>query len=451
VTSSAALAQRQFHLIGIEGRGMGPVGIIAKFLGADISGCDRTVWPEHHEALLDAGIPVALGHDVSHLAPGATLVRSYVVPDDNPEVAEARRRSALWDRTDLLASVFAERQGVGITGSHGKGTVTALTGAALEAAGIDPLVLLGSEVPYFGGSTRLGSGPLVAEVDDSDLSLAKVTCEVAVVTNLDEDHPHLRIPLSRAVQGVGEFVARATRRVILGPSPRASQLRAYAQTEVWQYGVDFGARIESQANGCTTLTLWAPGVPPTQARLRLLIARAEVNAALAFAVAITLGANAALAAAGLERIDRILRRLEPIPSASGVRVFDDFGGKHPANVRAGLATLRRHYPHAQITAVFEAYGPYLPRWGRRYARALSGADRVVNVPPIFLADYPSNIVIDPTWVSPCRVPLVQARDQADAVALAMANSRPGDVVVFFVQANKSRVMAHNAAQRGGTP
>lgn len=444
------LRDEGFHLFGICGRGLAPLSVVARHLGAEVSGCDRGGTPQIMNYLQTQHMPFATEHSAQHLAPGTTLVATSVARHDVPEIRAAADAGVLWHRTDLLAHVLRARPGAGITGSHGKGTVVALTASALEAAGLDPLALVGVLVPSFGGMTRLGDGPTVAEVDDSDLSLRGVDTDVAVVTNLDDDHPHLDTTLAQAVTAVGEYVARARQRVVLGPSPRADTIEASATAEVWRQGRDFTARTVSVDGPRTVVDLHGPGGERVRTELGLISPKIASNAAVAFATALALGAQAEAAAEGLGRLTSLYRRLEPVGTRDGVRVYDDFGGKHPVAVREGIAQLRRHFPAARITAVFEPFGPYLARWGRRYARALERADRVVLVPPVFLADYGAGAAFDSTWTSAMSSP-VHAVDQTDAVERALESARRGDIVVFFAQANASRAMAMAALGEGTAP
>ena len=444
------LRGERFHLFGICGRGLAPLSVVARHLGADVTGCDRGGTPQIQGYLRGQGMSFATEHSAQHVVPGSTLVATSVARHDDPEIRAAADSGALWHRTDLLAHVLRARPGAGITGSHGKGTVTALTASALEAAGLDPVALVGVLVPSFGGMTRLGDGPMVAEVDDSDLTLRGVDSDVAVVTNLDDDHPHLDTTLAQAVTAVGEYVARAKQRVVLGPSPRADAIEAAAAVEVWRYGRDFTARTVSTHGPRTVVDLHGPGGERTRTELGLITARVAANAAVAFATALALGADAEAAAEGLGRLTLLYRRLEPVGTRDGIQVYDDFGGKHPIAVREGIAQLRRHFPAARITAVFEPYGPYLARWGRRYARALAGADQVVLVPPVFLADYDAGAAFDSGWMGGIRAP-VHAVDHTDAVERALESSDEGDVVVFFAQANASRSMALGALGSGEQP
>lgn len=444
MTVARPLTGERYHLFGIAGRGMTPLALAARHLGAEVTGCDRRGQEETDAALAAAGLAYDREHSVAHVTPGVSFVATSVAPSDEPEVVAAERAGGVLHRTDLLARVLEVRPGVGITGSHGKGTVTALAAAAMEAAGLDPVAVVGVTVPDLGGMVRLGSGPCVAEVDDSDLSLARVATDVAVVTNLDDDHPHLPSSLSEAVAGVGEFVSRARRRVVLGPSPRRERLAAYAECEVWRYRTDFAARTVSADGEGTRLVLTAPDGSRVPALVRLLGPETAANAALAFAAAVAAGAEPEAAAAGLATVGTIRRRLEPMGERDGVRVFDDFGAKHPACVRGGLETLRRHFPGARVIAAFEAYGPYLARWGRRFAKALSLADHVVVAPAVFSADYAAGARFDERWADACTAPLDRATSRAEAARMAMDLARPGDLVVSFAQLGTGRETARAA-------
>ena len=362
---------------------MAPLAVVARHLGAEVTGCDRAGRPDIHAYLAREGIWSQGPHSADHVRPGTTLVATAAASAAEPEIVAADVAGGRWHRTDLLATVLRTRRALGITGSHGKGTVTALATAALAASGRDPLALVGVPVDDFDGLTRLGGGPIVAEVDNSDLSLVSVDTDVAVVTNLDHDHPTLGISLREVVDGVGAFVGRARHRVILGPSPRAAALAEHASAPVWRYGTDFSARVVRERAGVTVVDLAGPLGARERAELRLLTPRAGVNAALAFASALAMGAEPAAAAAGLGDVSSLPRRLGYVGIRDGVRVFDDCGNKHPVSLREGLLALRRHFPDARLTAVLEPYGPFLATWGRRFARTLPLADHVVVLPPAY--------------------------------------------------------------------
>ncbi|MDX6372587.1 MAG: UDP-N-acetylmuramate--alanine ligase [Nocardioidaceae bacterium] len=447
VPDGRPLTGERYHLVGLAGRGMAPLAVAARHLGAQVSGCDHGGLRHYLDFLHAAGIDPATTHSIRHFAGGATVVASSVVPAELPELVAAAAAGRLWHRTDLLARVLATRRSLGVSGSHGKGTVAALAAAALEGAGLDPLAILGVMVPRYAGATRLGAGPIVAEVDDSDLTVSRVCVDVAVVTNLDHDHPYLDHRLADAVQAVGEFVGKARERVLVGPSPRAERLAAHAKVEVWRVGRELTARTMAVGSGETRLELRAPDGVREEATIRLIGPRSGPNAALAFGAALSFGAEPAAAAAGLGTLDRLYQRLEPIVERDGVRIFADYGFKHPVNMRTGLEALRRHFPRARIVAVFEPYVGYLAPWGRRYARALGLAERVVLAPPTGTEDFPDGRPFDPAWYDACPVPVVHA-DKAEALDAGLAECRPGDVLVLF---GRTRTLAEMTEQALAVP
>ena len=130
---------------------MAPLAIAARHLGAEVTGCDRAGQVETDAALAAAGLLYDRDHSEAHVVPGVTFVATSVAPSDAPEVLAAQEAGDVWHRTDLLARLLDVRPGVGVTGSHGKGTVTALAAAALESAGLDPLAIVGVTVPDLGG------------------------------------------------------------------------------------------------------------------------------------------------------------------------------------------------------------------------------------------------------------------------------------------------------------
>jgi UDP-N-acetylmuramate--alanine ligase len=181
-----------------------------------------------------------------------------------------------------------------------------------------------------------------------------------------------------------------------------------------------------------------------RATVRLIGPRTGHNAALAFGTALALGADPAAAAAGLGAVTSLARRLEPVGARNGVRIFSDYGYKHPVNVRTGLAALRRHFPEARITAVFEPYVGYLAPWGRRYAQALGGADHVILAPPATASDFPDGQAFDARWADGCPVRPVRTGGRQEAVEAGLGFCGPGDVLVLFGMPSALSVMTEHA-------
>jgi UDP-N-acetylmuramate--alanine ligase len=185
---------RRLHFIAIGGAGMSGLALVARTLGAEVTGSDRAE-SSYLERLRAAGIEPQLGHDPANVPPDAEVVVSTAVPEDNPELVRARERGQrVIHRGELLAELCAQRRLLAIAGTHGKTTTTAMCIWALRGIGADPAFFLGGELPGAGPSgaaanAAWGEGEwVVAEADESDASFLKLRPEIAVITNLELDH-----------------------------------------------------------------------------------------------------------------------------------------------------------------------------------------------------------------------------------------------------------------------
>ncbi len=184
------------HLVGIGGVGMAALAVLMKNRGWSVTGCDlastpRTRW------LQSLGIPVAIGHDPSHVEGVDLIVATPAVHADSPELKAAKGRVRM--RGDVLAEIVgAAADSIAVCGSHGKTTTSTFTARLLIALGESVEWAIGGETgefPVAGSVCRGRDGVLVVEADESDGTLAKYSAGTLVVTNCEYDHPdHFKTP-----------------------------------------------------------------------------------------------------------------------------------------------------------------------------------------------------------------------------------------------------------------
>ncbi len=119
------------------------------------------------------------------------VICSSAINSINSEYRAAKEKGyPIFHRSDLLAALIEDYHSIAIAGTHGKTTTSSLIGYMLLHSGLDPTIVVGGEVDAWEGNARLGDGPyLVAEADESDGSLAKLSAKIGVVTNIELDHP----------------------------------------------------------------------------------------------------------------------------------------------------------------------------------------------------------------------------------------------------------------------
>src|SRR6185437_8320518 len=177
------------HFVGIGGIGMSGIAEVLLTLGYQVSGSDLKS-TAITERLAKLGAAIYIGHRPENVDEAKAVVVTSALDPANPEVAEARRlQIPVIPRGELLAELMRLKFGIAIAGSHGK-TTTSMVAGILNAAKLDPTVVVGGRVAGLQGSNaRVGkSSILVVESDESDGSFLKLAPIVAVVTNVDREH-----------------------------------------------------------------------------------------------------------------------------------------------------------------------------------------------------------------------------------------------------------------------
>jgi UDP-N-acetylmuramate--alanine ligase len=361
-------AGRRLHFIGIGGAGMSGLALVARGLGAEVTGSDRAE-SSYSARLRDAGIEPRAGHDQPP-PEGAEVVVSTAIGEDNPELTAARAAGArVLHRGDLLGEVSALKRTIAVGGTHGKTTTASMTALALAEAGCDPAFLIGGELRALGTNAAWGGGDwAVIEADESDRSFLKLSREVAVVTSVELDHHSTYRSLGELERSFAQFAQPASV-AVLGPGVDLGLDGSLS------YGIDAG---DLRAESVELLPLGSrfevEGVVielPVPGRHNVL------NALAALAACRAAGVEPAAAAPGLARFTGAGRRFEDHGTTpAGARVFDDYA-HHPTEVRETLAAARTQEP-GRLVACFQPHLYSRTRLlAREFGEALALADLVV--------------------------------------------------------------------------
>jgi UDP-N-acetylmuramate--alanine ligase len=352
--------------------------------GTSVSGSDlrRTPITRRLEAL---GAKVYEGHDAAHVGDAGTVVISSAVPVDNPEFVEAKERGIpVLKRAQVLGQLMEGRLGVAVAGTHGKTTTSAMIAFILEWSGLDPTALVGGELVDWGTNARVGKGScLVAEADEFDGSFLHLEPQVAVVTNVELDHPDHYPSLQSVVRAFRQFLASLPPNgcaIICGDDPQARQLAGPGETLIYGLGPDAGWQATNLSlldGGGHSFDFLSGGTPLATFRLRIPGVHNVMNALGAICAAHRLGVPVQTIREALEEFRGVRRRFELIGATGDVTVVDDYA-HHPTEIAATLATAREAFPRRRIWAIFQphTYSRTKALLGD-FSRALGAADHVV--------------------------------------------------------------------------
>ena len=380
---NAPFAGRALHFVGIGGAGMSGLALVARELGATVTGSDLAE-SSYSERLRDAGIEPATGHDAANLPECAEVVVSTAIPDDNPELAAARAAGAtILHRSDLLGELSRMKRTIAVSGTHGKTTTASMVALALIETGREPAFLIGGELQAGGTNAAWGAGEwAVIEADESDRSFMKLDREVAVITNVELDHHATYGSLSELEEAFAEFAAPASVRV-LGPGVDLS-----GDGDPVTFGIDSGsvrARDVTLGRGSSRFRVeesedaqaGAPGAGGVDVELHVPGEHNVLNALAALAALRAAGVPVAEAAPALAEFRGSGRRFESHGrTESGAEVYDDYA-HHPTEVQATLAAARTLEPRRLVAAFQPHLFSRTKMLARDFGRALALADLIV--------------------------------------------------------------------------
>jgi UDP-N-acetylmuramate--alanine ligase len=258
------------------------------------------------------------------------------------------------------------RQGVAVAGTHGKTTTTGLIAFMLDQAGLDPTFIVGGRLENYGANAHAGQGQsFVIEADEYDRMFLGLKPLVAVVTNVEHDHPDCYPTLADMQEAFQAFVKLLPLEGLLIGYGRdtfvqrlVSERRAAGLPAV-NYGLrrDDDFRADSiQANGAGGSDFLAVkgGSTLGLVRTRLPGEHNVLNALAALAVADYVGVDFNTARNALAEYRGAGRRFEVKGEAGGVTIVDDYA-HHPTEIRATLAAARRRFGDRPLWVMFQPH------------------------------------------------------------------------------------------------
>lgn len=403
--TSRAFAGRRYAVLGLARSGLATVEALVA------SGAGVTAWDDREEArdeamMLNADIGDPLAID---LAGFAGVVVSPGVPLNRHPIAAHAREAHVPVIGDIELFAEARRElpphkVVGITGTNGKSTVTALVTHMLESAGVPTLMGGNIGLPILSQGCLPEGGVYVLELSSYQIDLShSLACDVAVLTNLTPDH------LDRYDGFAGYAASKA----------RLFSLQHRDQVAIVAVDDDPSRMIAGRINHRLHRVSAKDIDPADQARWPALQGPHNAqNAVCAIAVCRTLGLNDEQIKRGLRAYKALPHRMEWVGEAAGARWFNDSKATNAASAAPALAA----FPPAPDQRLHWIAGGQAKGDGLSACRPWFG-----HVKRAYLIGEAMESFADEIGDA---IPVDRAGDLATAVAHAAAAARPGDIVLL---------------------
>ncbi len=452
---------QRIHIIGIGGAGLSAIARILLERGWAVSGSDLRASPLT-DSLRQAGAQLYIGHDARYVQGADMVLTTSAAPADHVEIKAAQARHIpVYKRQDFIGAMLGDYDTIAVAGTHGKTTTTSMIVHILQRAGKDPSYIVGGTMANSGRNAALGAGSaFVIEADEYDNMFLGLDPQLAVVTNVEHDHPDFfKTPaqLQAAFRQFLNTLKRQNQLIACADDDGALQLAEARQSDgslVTTYGIhnpaaDWRAADLQYRGALVTAMISSHGSPQAELTLSVPGAHNVLNALAAIAAASLRGVRPALSAKALRSFRATARRFEIRGERDGVILVDDYA-HHPTEIQVNIEAARLRYPAHQIWAVWQPHTfSRVKQFWSRFISAFAGADRALITPIYAAREAPlagiTSRALAEAMSSHCRADFAPSFD--DAVETLRCSVCPPAVILIF-SAGDANVIADKFLAEG---
>ena len=396
----------KIYFTGIGGISMSSLAVILKKRGLSVVGSDIRS-SEITDFLIKSGIKVRLSHSkeaIMSFAPDLAVF-SLSVDGNNCEYRAAMDMNIpVISRAELLGAIMEDYAiKIGVSGSHGKSTVTSMLGSVLEKAGYNPTILCGANISGNGGLILGNNDYLVYEACEYGDSFLELQPDVQVHLNLELDHTDYFKSEEQIRNSFLKSANSAKKCCVLNlDSENLMLISSKIQTELHTFSCGWDAEyryeISGMKNGKYSFKLYKRNIICGEYFL-LLPGKFNIENAVAAAVAAdVLGIEYEPVSKALSGFSGVKRRLERLEALRGIDVFYDYA-HHPSEISAVRETLSdmgykkisvifAPHTYSRTKSFLNQFAKELSKFDTVYVTDIYGAreSAIVGVSSVALAD-----------------------------------------------------------------
>ena len=334
--------------------------------GKSVAGYDR-VTTSLTDQLTREGIDIHF-EDRSVLIPDAfrnpertLVIYTPAVPENNQQLNYFKNRGfRVIKRAVALGEVFNAARGIGVAGTHGKTSISAILAHILHNSTLGCNAFLGGISKNMNSNLYLdtASAIVIAEADEYDHSFLTLFPEIAVISSMDPDHLDIYRSGENLVKGFETYISqiRGKGKLVLkyGLDPEVPDHVERVTYALDNRDADYYATGVKRDSSWYEFTVVTPDLIIPGVRMRIFGLLMVENALAAITVAHQLGIAPEIIARAVTSYRGVERRFD-CQVETAERIYIDDYAHHPEEIRAFLSSVRSLYPEKKITGVFQPH------------------------------------------------------------------------------------------------
>ena len=376
---------KHIHFIGIGGSGMCPLAEILHSKGYILTGSDNNE-SDPLKRIKNLGIKVYMGHAPENVEGAELIVYSAAIAKDNPELVRAEELGIpTMERCDLLGIITRRFDNViGVSGTHGKTTVSSMITQIFLMNNMDPTAVIGGRLPMINANGCAGeSENMVCEACEFVDTFLHLSPDQAVLLNIDNDHLDYFKTMDNLILSFHKFISMAKKVYLNGDESLCLKAAEEIDSDIITFGLDssndyYAENVHPSKMGMSFDVFNSKG---KLGELELSIPGKHnvYNALAAVAVADCAGVPFEGIKTAIESFTGAGRRFERLGEFDGITLVDDYA-HHPTEIEATLSAAKK-LNHKKVIAVFQPFTfSRTALLKDEFIKALSIADTVILTP-----------------------------------------------------------------------
>ena len=332
------------HLIGIGGVSMSAIAETLNKWGYRVTGSDATRSP-YTDRLVDAGIKVTIGHDLSNSKAADLIIFSAAIKDTDPEMVLAKQFNIPTVTRGEFVGYLTRRyeESICVSGTHGKTTTTSMISLCFLEARLDPTIQVGATLKQINGNCTVGdSDYFILEACEYMENFLRFSPKTEIILNIDNDHlDYFKTfdNIKKAFVKYAELLPQNGALITNADDSACLELKDHVAGKFITYGIentsaDYVAKnIKHNALGYSEFDVFCDSKFYMHVRLSVAGKHNVANALACIALCSYYEIDKNTIYSALLKFTGANRRLEYIGSYHNVSVYDDYG-HHPTEITA---------------------------------------------------------------------------------------------------------------------
>ena len=335
------------YIVGIGGSGMSS---IAKYLfqkGLEVSGYDQR--SSYITNLLNNdGIKVDFDISNATYSNETLYIVSSAINIESTFLSDFVKQPNVLTRPDFLKLLSASVDVIGITGTHGKTSTTALLAHMFKFNDIDISYIYGGVTSFNGIGGHYGDKnlPLILETDEAFNTFKDIQIKNLLVTNIDHDHIDYFGSFENLVKAFKHVISNVEGKCVINVDD--DQLSKLIRSEDISYSSskDSNYKLNSYSSFLFEGNKF-------KINTKLIGDHFISNIVGAIALANLNGLSIEQSLNAIEHFTGVKRRTEFIGEFNGINFYDDYG-HHPTEIKATTKALKEH-TQGKLIVVFQPH------------------------------------------------------------------------------------------------